>query len=288
MKKIGYTIALICVLTVSCQSPHTKDLVKECSNREIIFPSNSVFSIYGEENIGFTASNSSYKILTYIDSIGCSSCKLQLSRWKEFMSEIDAISDKEIPFLFFLHPNNIREIKIKLKNERFDYPVCFDYKDELNKINKFPSDLNFQTFLLDSTNKVVLIGNPVYNYKIRQLYLNLLQNDHSKDLGQYTQIRLLNKQRIKLGVFNWKEKKDTCIQLLNRGPKPLVVYDVVTSCECTSTKPSSKEIQVYDTLRIDVSYRAEHPELFERNILIHCNAKESPIEIILEGEAAIL
>ena len=288
MKNIGYiVVALTCLLVNSCQSSYSEKLVKEWSNKEIKFPDNPTFTIYGEQSTDFTISGSNYKVLTYIDSIGCSSCKLNLSKWKEFMSEVDSISHQNTSFLFFLHPNNTREIKIKLKDEKFDYPMCFDNKDELNKRNKFPHDLNFQTFLLDSTNKVILIGNPIYNHNVRQLYLDLLKGIpiHNKSSKQYAQIVFLDDQSIKLGFFNWEEKKDTCIQLVNKGPIPLIVYDVTTSCECTLATPLSKEINVNDTLRINVSYKAEHPEAFERNVLIHCNTKNSPVEFILEGEA---
>ena len=225
MKNIGYiVVALTCLLVNSCQSSYSEKLVKEWSNKEIKFPDNPTFTIYGEQSTDFTISGSNYKVLTYIDSIGCSSCKLNLSKWKEFMSEVDSISHQNTSFLFFLHPNNIREIKIKLKDEKFDYPMCFDNKDELNKRNKFPHDINFQTFLLDSTNKAI----------------------HNKSSKQYAQIVFLDDQSIKLGFFDWEEKKDTCIQLVNKGPIPLIVYDVTTSCECTLATPLSKEINVND------------------------------------------
>lgn len=47
---------------------------------------------------------------------------------------------------FFLHPANVREMRSVLKQNRFDYPVCMDTEDTFNKVNKFPSQLNFQTF----------------------------------------------------------------------------------------------------------------------------------------------
>ena len=45
--------------------------------------------LFTKESESFIISGtSSYKILVYIDSIGCSSCKLQLNKWKEFINEI--------------------------------------------------------------------------------------------------------------------------------------------------------------------------------------------------------
>jgi len=45
----------------------------------------------------------------------------------------------------------------------------------LKNINNFPNDPNFQTFLLDQNNKVLIIGNPVTNNNIRQLYEYILK-----------------------------------------------------------------------------------------------------------------
>ena len=41
-------------------------------------------------------------------------------------------------------------------------------------MNKFNDDPMFQTFLLDQNNKILLIGNPIYNAEIKTLYQNIL------------------------------------------------------------------------------------------------------------------
>lgn len=56
------------------------------------------------------------------------------------------------------------------RQDGFDYPVCFDEMDEFNHLNLFPRDMMFQTFLLDKEDKVVAIGNPVQNPKIKVTY----------------------------------------------------------------------------------------------------------------------
>lgn len=62
-----------------------------------------------------------------------------------------------------------------LKRDHFTYPVCMDVNDSMNKLNHFPPDNMFQTFLLDKDNKVIAIGNPVYNSKVKELYMNIIQ-----------------------------------------------------------------------------------------------------------------
>ena len=46
----------------------------------------------------------------------------------------------------------------------------------MQKINQFPAEPAFQTFLLDSLNRVLLIGSPVENDKIWTLYQRSLSS----------------------------------------------------------------------------------------------------------------
>lgn len=80
-------------------------------------------------------------------------------------------------------------------------------------MNNFPSDMSFQTFLLDEDNKVVAIGNPVHNPKVKELYLKIIQ-EGKVEQGNKTEVIntkvAIDKTSISLGRFNWqKEQKVT-------------------------------------------------------------------------------
>ena len=49
-------------------------------------------------------------------------------------------------------------------------------------MNKFPQDITFQTFLLDQDNKVKVIGNPVHNLAVRDLYLKQIAGVQHKEI----------------------------------------------------------------------------------------------------------
>ena len=69
----------------SCQESEKERisrLVKEWDGKEIVFPDRPVFTIQGRDTVSCPSGNFPYKVLTYIDSLGCASCKLQLPRWK--------------------------------------------------------------------------------------------------------------------------------------------------------------------------------------------------------------
>ena len=158
----------------SCGNQKKEDiaaLLKTWSGKEILFPTNPVFTVQDKDTIDFSTLGK-YKILTYVDSIGCISCKLQLGKWKTFMEEVDSLGMDSVRFLFFFSPEKRRDLLITLKSERFIYPICIDKENRLNELNHFPaSDMNFHTFLLDKDNKVLAIGNPIHNPKVKELYL---------------------------------------------------------------------------------------------------------------------
>lgn len=88
----------------SCQKKvnvEIANVVKEWTNSEIKFDSGYVFTRLGKDSIYNSIPKSGYKILVYTDSIGCVGCNLRLPQWKEWMKQIDSISDNKVSFLFF-------------------------------------------------------------------------------------------------------------------------------------------------------------------------------------------
>ena len=82
-----YLCLLLCVFALfsSCKESE-KDkiarLVEEWEGKEILFPALFLFTIQGKDTVVLSLADADYKVVTYIDSVGCTSCKLQLLRWK--------------------------------------------------------------------------------------------------------------------------------------------------------------------------------------------------------------
>ena len=178
MKRIRTIVGIICnVLFTACSESREEAvyrLVKEWTGNEIKFPERSVFTVQGKDTVDFTFHEAEYKVLVYVDSVGCTSCKLQLDRWKKVIKEITEETGQDIPFLFYFHPKDMKELRYLTRRDSFTYPVCFDEKDELNVLNRFPLDMTFQTFQLDEENRVLSVGNPVHNPKVKRPLLLLL------------------------------------------------------------------------------------------------------------------
>jgi hypothetical protein len=116
--------------------------------------------------------NKPYKIFTYIDSVGCTGCRLGLSKWTDLMDSCN-VRQWDVGFLFVVHSNNYDKLEGVIKSFEFDYPVIYDYHNDFEKLNCFPPE-PYSTFLLDKNNKVQLVGSPIDNPKMWELYKSLI------------------------------------------------------------------------------------------------------------------
>lgn len=274
---------------LSCKEIGNKNfpqLVKKWNGKEIFFPDNIVFTQYARDTISAFSYNSDYIVVTYVDSIGCTSCKLQLGKWKDLMKEFSLAANCTLSFLFFLHIENLDEMRYVLRRDNFTHPVCIDISDSFNKLNHFPSDVRFQTFLLNKENRVIAIGNPVHNPKIKELYLNIISGGTMARKEKQVQTEVTaNETTVDLGEFGWNTSQETIFTLRNTGKSLLVIDDVVTSCGCTSVEYAKEPVRPDKSLDINVVYKADHPEHFNKTIMVYCNAATSPIQLKIQGNA---
>ena len=283
MKYIVFFI--LSFLFVSCtesEKERMNRLVLEWSGKEIVFPNDLNSRLLG--SVASFDYKSEYTIVTYIDSVGCTSCKLQLSQWKHLMIKLDSINNTSV--LFFLHQKNEKGINYILKRDNFTYPVCIDENDSFNKLNHFPSDMMFQTFLLDKDNKVVAIGNPIQNPRVKELYLQIIMGDKAPQKTARMQTTVACAiAMLDMGEFDWRQEQTGSFELINTGNHPLVVIDAVTSCGCTSVVYDKVPIPLGKSTELKVRYKADHPEHFNKTITVHCNAEASPVKFSIKGNA---
>lgn len=275
MKPLDLIILLLTIFLSACQDKQKEIitlLVKEWQGKQILFPENMVFTRFASDTTNFVIPTSDYKVLVFVDSIGCTSCKLQLSRWKEFIRYTDSISQKNISFLFFFQFDDQWEIHSLLIRENFDKPICLDRSDSLNQLNHFPKDIRFQVFLLDKNNKVVVIGNPVHNPNVKELYLEEISRKQPVAPIQTTV--KVEKESLLLETIPLGKSKDTLFTLVNTGDQPLVIIDVTTTCGCAQTLFDKHPVQPGESLHIKVGVTPENKGLFDETITVKCNTNQ--------------
>ena len=286
MKRNNWLLIIsVLFLCISCkESPkdHYTKLLQEWMNKEVRFPANPVFTVQGKDTVAFPM-DANYKILTYVDSIGCISCKLRLELWKKLMEEKDF---NNVRFLFFFSPEKKRDIVGTLKSNAFTYPVCIDERKELNRLNHFPTEFGGQTFLLDKNNKILAMGNPIHNPRVKDLYLKIVQG---KDTDTETPKPLttigIDQTSLDMGTFDWRQEQTRTFTLTNTGDKLLTIEMVDTSCGCITVDYDWEPVRPGGSVTLHVTYKAEQPEFFSKTLTVYCNVEEAPLRLTVKGNA---
>ena len=282
-----FTILFCCLLLLACErddKSYFAGLVQEWLGKSIKFPNSRFFAIQGKDTVNIDISGK-YKVLTYVDTTGCISCYLQLEHWKNFMEmeEMDSVK-----FLFFFPSEKRQDILNILEEVDFSYPICVDEHNSLDSLNRFPVEFGGQTFLLDKENRVLAIGNPIHNRKVKELYLKIIQGkplqDRDDKKRRHTTVSL-DTTTLSLGKFPWQEEKQATFRLKNTGDELLVIHDVVTSCGCLQVDYSKEPVRPGKEAVLRLTYKADHAGYVSKTVLVYCNAEGSPLKFWVRGEA---
>ena len=275
----------VIILFLSCQESrkeHINRLVKEWKKKEIVFPKNPIFTILGNDTVDFKIKKSNYKVVVYVDSTGCVSCKLRLKEWKELIAYVDSVSGGQVPFLFFFQSKDNKELRYILKRDNFRLPVCVDSQNEFGKLNRFPSEQMFQTFLLDKDNRVKVIGNPIHNLSVKELYLKEIAGIKGTDTLALTQL-VPDREEYDMGIVAENETKKQKVLLKNTGDVPFVIKGITTSCDCTTAEYDWKEIAPDEQKEMVVSYKGEELGDFWRTVTVYGNIPDQSLTLSFVG-----
>lgn len=129
--------------------------------------------MYGRDTVLFKEyHNAKTKIFIFVDSLGCTSCKLQIKELHTFNKYLKDELKTDIPILMYFDNKNIGDVAAILKTHGYKKPVIIDTTGELAKRYTFSNNLTLNCFLLDSLNRVILVGYPMHNKEVEQMYIN--------------------------------------------------------------------------------------------------------------------
>lgn len=273
------------VVFVACTDNRREDIARTVElwqGRTVQMPEGAVFTVQARDTVEMDVHAPTHKVLVYVDSTGCTDCRLRLHEWKKFIAEVDSVTDKHIPFLFFLSPKSVKEARYITRRDDFVHPICVDMQNRLDSLNHFPEAEMFHTFLLDGENKVAVIGNPIHNRSVRELYMKTLTGrETEKSVNTVIAVPV---HEVDLGTLSVGEERKVSFTLRNSGANRLIIYDVVTSCGCTAAEFDKRLIAPGEETVVNVAYTAEEPGAFRKTITVHLNAEDSPVQLRIKGE----
>lgn len=184
MVKIQLLLLLI-LLFFACEN--RQKMAKELSRLQsecIVLPKQSQFIVQGKDTVLMDfMSDGRLKLLSYADSSGCSSCAISKMFLWDNLIEYSKLYKGSLKFYFIFSPGKQDEegVRMALANNAFDYPILLDTLGEFEKLNPhLPKNRDLHTFLLDENNHVILVGDPLYNKKIRKMFYKIVEEKLGK------------------------------------------------------------------------------------------------------------
>jgi hypothetical protein len=198
--------------------------------------------------------------------------------------ETDSLPTNKLSFLLFFHPKDKKELQYLFRRDHFDYPVFIDANNALEPMNNFPKLPQYQCFLLDKDNKVLLIGNPVSNPRIWELYKQTVFGQESEKIEKTLVTDVFVKQpEIEIKGLQVREKSKGVFRLKNTGNQPLLIVRVDASCGCTIPSWDKKPIEPGEETEITVEIQPEESGFFYKTIRVYCNVEKGIISLTVKG-----
>ena len=160
-------------LTKNVNSMMHKKVLLDTVDMEVINPRRNVY-ISNDSDKAFT-------LIVYNDESECISCNVNnLNEWHRFLTQVySGNNGVKVCFIFSPENESANNIRVLLQKQSFGHPVFLDSAHVFEKANPWiPKESIYHTFLLDNNNKIVLIGNPLQNQKINQLFFEVISKRH--------------------------------------------------------------------------------------------------------------
>jgi hypothetical protein len=288
MKNLTRFVIILSFFFYSCKEnkkrTEVQQIVTEWIGKTVQFPESIQCNILGKDTVPGLCSGlfqKEYKILLYVDSSGCSSCRLKLAQWRQLIEEADSLFQENLGFLLFFQPKSKKELGILFQRDKFDYQVFIDMNNTINHRNHFPQHQEYQCFLLDSNNKVLMIGNPTLNPKIWELYKEVITGEVStKPLVTTVEPE---QTEIEINDFQLGKTSEAVFVLKNTGSQPLVIQMVNTSCGCTVPEWEKYPITPGKSTEIKVRITPEEKDYFNKTVTVYGNTETGRIVLKVSG-----
>lgn len=159
-------IVIFCLLFACTNKSEVEKTVKHWQGKHFFLPNDSLMIKTNRST--FTPLSKKIKIATTINA-SCGACITELEDWMVFMKGIDT---SQVGFVFLLYSNDqlMAFEKINSASIHFTYPYFHDKGRKVFLKNDISESKLYQTFLLDSTNNVILVGNPINNKDLSAIY----------------------------------------------------------------------------------------------------------------------
>lgn len=162
----------LCLCISSCSNNSTKRMYERMINQTILLPETLIPVSDGNIPFDDNPNVEKFRLIVYIDSAECSSCRItDFSRYISFFEKSDDSNDYVLLPIVSISDTNIGSISYRIKHLHFPFCFFLDINNSFLESNPFiPTDSRFHSFLIDPDGHVVFIGDPTLNDNLLKLF----------------------------------------------------------------------------------------------------------------------
>ena len=184
--KFIYILFVVVFILFSC-GDKKKQIERELvalGSKTVVMPSEKILTLLGKDTIYNNITiKSQLKLVIYSDSLSCATCMAgKMYLWNKIVNNIHPFGSKvSLNFIFSPAKKDMNQLISTIQRNRFKYPIIIDSIAQFEKLNPhLPKNKALHTFLLDKDNKVILVGNPLNNPKIEEMFYKIVEEKLGK------------------------------------------------------------------------------------------------------------
>lgn len=173
-------MSVFCILFFSCSENRKKieESLDNMKNRNVVIPFDKLVC-YGNTSDD-TIYSSQYRLIVYSDTNECSFCNVKNTLyWESLLDSVnDKKSDTKMDIIFIYSPSKEEKERFlaNIKMVKLKWPVYVDTCSYFTVANPYiPNNSMFHTFLVNEENRIMLVGNPLYNEKVERMILKVIK-----------------------------------------------------------------------------------------------------------------
>ena len=181
MNRIILTLIVVVSLCSSCAENNEskrklKAELRKFQETAITFPDNLLAKHYDNQvSPDRSLLDRPFKMVVYVNQEGCQDCRLHALLPWIYMFILENRHFENFGVIMILNTSDMESTDDTLEELRFRHTVFYDLDGSFEFLNPhLPKNERYHTFLLNEENKVILVGNPIRNEKLKKLYLKKL------------------------------------------------------------------------------------------------------------------
>lgn len=172
---------LLFILTMSCESNgEVRDTLKTMRSRPVALHLEEMqCRVQARDTLLADSRKPDLRFVVYVDTTECSPCVLdKMYHWNDMLDETRQYHER-LRYIFIIAPKSgqLEDVYLSLESSGLKSPVYIDTSYAFRKANpEFPEEPMYHAFLLDRNDSILLVGNPVSNSKIKEIFRRMVKS----------------------------------------------------------------------------------------------------------------